>query len=91
MDSIAKIAFGIDFDSLHNPKAEFSVAFDQIQELIVERLRVPFLVFRLKKMFGIGSEATLKRHSDKLNDLVQLIIRERQKVATNMILFYFFR
>jgi hypothetical protein len=85
MDSIAKIAFGVDFDSLNNPKSEFSVAFDRMQELIVERGRTPVTLFRIKRYFGIGVEADVVRCSNVLNGLVQHLIQERQRVLLFLI------
>jgi hypothetical protein len=81
MDSIAKIAFGVDFDSLNNPKSEFSVAFDGMQELIIERVKAPFILFRIKRFLRIGAERLLRSHADTLNSLVSHIIAERQKVS----------
>ena len=90
MDSISKIAFGVDFSSLSNPRSEFSVAFDRMQELIVDRGRTPFSLFRFKKMFGIGIEGEVAKCASVLDGLVQHLIQERQKVTIFPFILFFF-
>ncbi|KAK1389628.1 Cytochrome P450, E-class, group I [Heracleum sosnowskyi] len=81
-DSICKISFGLDPKCLELclPISEFADSFDLASKLSAERAMttVP-LIWKLKRLFNIGSERRLKRAINMINVLANEVIRQRRK------------
>ncbi|GLU03630.1 hypothetical protein SLE2022_208190 [Rubroshorea leprosula] len=80
-DNICRIAFGYDpaylLPSL--PQAEFAQSFDDGTNLSSERVRVfhPIL-WKIKRLFGIGSERRLRIATSEVRDFAKNIVREKK-------------
>ncbi|KAL3834553.1 hypothetical protein ACJIZ3_009289 [Penstemon smallii] len=70
MDSVFKVVLGVDLDSLSgtNEGAQFSNAFDEASEMTC--YRYVDKSWPLKKFLNIGSEATLKKSMNVVDDFV---------------------
>lgn len=77
LDSIGKIGFGVNIDSLSKDDVPFATAFDRAQQLVAMRFVSPFWEY---KPFGwiYSSERELARHIKTLNRFAYEIIEKRQ-------------
>ncbi|XP_023741401.1 cytochrome P450 704C1 isoform X2 [Lactuca sativa] len=76
IDSIFKVAFGIDLDNICGSSEEgvrFSRAFDDANTLTSRRF--VDILWKIKKYFNIGSEAELKKNMKVVNEFVYDLIR----------------
>jgi len=80
MDSICKVAFGIEVNSLTNTnsgaEASFAKAFDTANSLVLWRYYD--ITWKLKRYFNIWSEATLKENMKRMDDFVYKVIQSRR-------------
>ncbi|KAL5561772.1 hypothetical protein UlMin_031519 [Ulmus minor] len=81
-DNICKIAFGYDPSYLlpSLPDAKFAVAFDEAVKLSSERSSslIP-IVWKIKKLLGIGSEKKLAGAISEVRDFANMIVTEKKK------------
>ncbi|MQM12530.1 hypothetical protein Taro_045448 [Colocasia esculenta] len=78
LDSIFKVGFGVELDTLSGSNKEgsrFAEAFDASGEVIVRRY-FDFL-WKIKRILNIGAEAELKEHLKVINDFVYKVIRSK--------------
>ncbi|KAI3507885.1 hypothetical protein L1887_22880 [Cichorium endivia] len=84
LDSIFKVGFGVDLDSLDGSNEEgnsFIDAFDDSNALTYWRYVDPF--WKLKRFLNIGSEASLRKNIKLINEFVlKLISRRREQIET---------
>lgn len=80
VDSIFKVGFGVDFNCLQGSSEEgsaFIKAFDDSTGLTYWRYLDPF--WKLKRLFNIGSEASLKKNIKLIDDFVHNLISTKRK------------
>ncbi|XP_078448044.1 cytochrome P450 704C1-like [Wolffia australiana] len=80
MDSIFKVGFGVDLDTLRGSSEEgvrFSQAFDDASEIVCGRYSD--VLWRMKKALNIGSEATLRKNVRFIDDFTYRIIEEKME------------
>lgn len=78
IDSIFQVAFGTELDSMCGSSEEgkkFADAFDTSSALTLYRYVDVF--WGIKKFLNIGSEATLRKHTEILNEFVFKLIKTR--------------
>lgn len=80
LDSIFKVGFGVDLNTLSDDSDElgsrFSTAFDDSNRMVFSRF---FDVFwNLKRYFNIGQEAQLKRNIQVIDDFVFQLIHQKR-------------
>lgn len=78
LDSIFKVAFGIDLDSMCGSSEEgvrFSNAFDDASALTLKRY--VDITWKIKKFFNIGSEAKLKEKVKVVDEFVYKLIQTK--------------
>lgn len=78
LDSIFKVAFGVDLDSMCGSNEEgskFSRAFDDASAMTLYRYVDIF--WTIKKRLNIGSEATLKRSIKVVDEFVYKLIHSK--------------
>ena len=78
LDSIFQVAFGTELDSMCGSNEEgtnFANAFDTSSALTLRRY--VDISWKIKKFLNIGSEATLKKNKEILNDFVYKLINAR--------------
>nr|XP_043610806.1 cytochrome P450 704C1-like isoform X2 [Erigeron canadensis] len=76
MDSLFKVAFGVDLDNMSNSteeSARFTRAFDDANTLIIRRL--VDITWKIKKFLNIGSEAVLTRNMKLIDEFVYKVIQ----------------
>ncbi|KDP28729.1 hypothetical protein JCGZ_14500 [Jatropha curcas] len=81
LDSIFKVGFGVELDCLEGSSREgtaFMKAFDESNALVYWRYVDPF--WKLKRYFNIGSEASLKKNIETIDDFVSNLVRTRRKL-----------
>ncbi|MQM12528.1 hypothetical protein Taro_045447 [Colocasia esculenta] len=83
LDSIFKVGFGVDLDTLSGSNVEgssFGKAFDVSSEVIMRR---NFDVFwKIKRLLNIGAEAELKKHLKVMDEFVyELIQRKTEQIS----------
>lgn len=81
LDNICNVAFGVDPASLDRslPVSEFAQAFDAATELSALRSTAPIsLVWKLKRMFKLGSEKRLFRAVEIVHHFAMDVIRQRR-------------
>jgi len=62
------------------PEAEFAVAFEDCVRLSSERFILPFpLIWKIKRVFGIGSEKKLRIAVEQFGEFAKKIVREKQR------------
>ncbi|XP_050237704.1 cytochrome P450 704C1 [Mercurialis annua] len=79
LDSIFKVGFGVELNCLEGSSKEgtgFMKAFDDSNELVYWRYVDPF--WKLKRLFNVGSEASLKKNIKTLDDFVNNLIKTRR-------------
>eukprot|EP01012_Entosiphon_sulcatum_P014176 TRINITY_DN19264_c0_g1_i1.p1 TRINITY_DN19264_c0_g1~~TRINITY_DN19264_c0_g1_i1.p1 ORF type:complete len:488 (+),score=103.69 TRINITY_DN19264_c0_g1_i1:26-1489(+) len=82
LDSIGKIAFGVDLGNLKHEGAEeteFSRLFTAITHHVSMRFMDPF--WRLKRRLRVGGEAQFRKNITQLDDFSYGIIRQRRTLA----------
>lgn len=78
MDSFADIAFGVNLDSLNSSlQPEFAFAFDQMQELVIQRKFYPEIVWRMQRFIQNSREAQITMHKKTLHQIVGQIVDQR--------------
>lgn len=78
LDSIFKVAFGIDLDSMCGSSEEgvrFSNAFDESSAMTLKRY--VDITWKIKKFFNIGSEAKLKESVKVVDEFVYKLIKTK--------------
>ncbi|CAN1794289.1 Cytochrome P450 704B1 [Linum perenne] len=78
LDSICKVGFGVEIGTLapNLPDNQFARAFDTANIIVTLRFIDP--LWRIKKLFNIGSEALLDRSMKIINDFTYSVIRRRK-------------
>ncbi|XP_073119600.1 cytochrome P450 704C1-like [Henckelia pumila] len=80
LDSIFKVGFGVDLNCLQGSNkegSEFIKAFDDSNELIYWRYPDP--LWRIKRYFNIGGEATLKKNIKFIHNFVDSVIKIKKE------------
>ncbi|KAL6008026.1 hypothetical protein ACLOJK_033532 [Asimina triloba] len=80
LDSIFKVGFGAELDSLRGSSEEanqFAEAFDDSSALIFWRYVDPF--WKLKRYFNIGSESALKKKRKVIDEFVYKLIHSKEE------------
>ena len=80
LESICKIAFGVELGCLKKDKIEFMNAFDECQACVDKRFLMPKIAWKLLKFFKIGKEGQMITNLKILQDFSQLIINKRRKL-----------
>lgn len=77
-DSICKVVFGGEMDSVSSTSRDDSVAaaLDNAQEMLTRRYVFPW--WRLQRYFDMGSERLLKQYVKRLNSFFYKVIEERK-------------
>lgn len=81
LDSIFKVGFGVELNCLEGSTkegTEFMKAFDETNALISWRYVDPF--WKLKKIFNVGSEASLKKNVKVIDRFVNQVISKKRKL-----------
>ncbi|RVX20809.1 Cytochrome P450 94A1 [Vitis vinifera] len=81
-DNICKIAFGYDPDCLlpSLPQAKFAVAFEDAARISSERFTLILpIVWKLKRLMGVGSEKRLKLAVAEVREFAKNIVREKKE------------
>lgn len=84
LDSIFKVAFGTELDSMCGTNEEgknFANAFDSASALTLYRYVDVF--WKIKKFLNIGSEAELKKNTQLLNEFIIKLINTRIQQMKN--------
>lgn len=79
LDSIFKVGFGVDLNCLEGSSeegAELMKAFDDANALIYWRYVDP--LWKLKRYFNIGSEASLRKNIEIIDSFVYQLIRKKR-------------
>ncbi|KAH9311236.1 hypothetical protein KI387_026271, partial [Taxus chinensis] len=82
-DAICKVVFGVDINSLSStksmsgPEASFAEAFDVANAMVFQRYVGSF--WKVKRVFNIGSEATLKKNIKIVDDFLYKVIQIRRQ------------
>ncbi|CAN6484505.1 unnamed protein product [Victoria cruziana] len=78
LDSIGKVGFGTDIGTLSPqlPNNEFARAFDTANSIVTMRFLDP--LWRIKRFFQVGSEASLNHSIKFLDDFTYAMIRRRK-------------
>jgi len=81
MDSICRVGFGVEINSLSKsntgPETAFTKAFDTANSMILWRYLD--LAWKLKRYLNIGSEAIMKESVKTVDDFVYKIIHRRRQ------------
>ncbi|KAM0065705.1 putative cytochrome P450 [Helianthus debilis subsp. tardiflorus] len=83
-DVICKFSFGYDPKCLHEslPMSELAIAFDLASQLSAQRaMTTSPLVWKIKRLFNVGSEKRLKESIKMVNKFAQEVIRQRNKLG----------
>ncbi|XVF82799.1 hypothetical protein PTKIN_Ptkin16aG0078800 [Pterospermum kingtungense] len=84
-DNICKFSFGLDPGCLElssSPISRFAEAFDLASKLSAERAMAPLpLVWKIKRLFNIGSEKILKEAIEVVNVLAMEVIMQKRKLG----------
>ncbi|XP_051144159.1 cytochrome P450 86B1-like [Andrographis paniculata] len=80
-DNVCIIAFGVDPGCLRPglPDIPFARAFEAATEATIMRFVTPTLVWKLMRHFEIGSEGSLKKSIQGVDDFAKEVIRARKK------------
>ncbi|GKV12957.1 hypothetical protein SLEP1_g24038 [Rubroshorea leprosula] len=84
LDSIFKVAFGVELDSMRGSSIEgqkFSCAFDDASAAIL--FRYVDISWKIKRFLNIGAEATLKKNIKVVNDFVYKLINNKIEQMRN--------
>lgn len=80
LDSIFRVAFGVDLDTMcgsNEEGAKFSNAFDDASALTL--WRYVDILWKIKRAFGIGSEAKLKKNLRVIDEFVYKLISSKSE------------
>ena len=82
LDSICKVAFGVDLGGLSSslPDVPFAIAFDTAQSLIAQRFKNPF--FEIQKALNIGMERPLNKATQEVHVFADNVIANRRLEIT---------
>ncbi|XVE99108.1 hypothetical protein REPUB_Repub03eG0168400 [Reevesia pubescens] len=83
-DNICNFSFGLDPGCLESslPISHFANAFDLASKLSAERAMAPLaLVWKIKRLFNIGSEKKLKEAIEVVNVLAMEVIMQKRKLG----------
>ncbi|KAD3337599.1 hypothetical protein R6Q59_027549 [Mikania micrantha] len=83
-DVICKFSFGYDPKCLDEsfPLSDLAVAFDLASRLSAQRAMTPSpLVWKIKRLFNVGSEKRLQESIKTVNKFAQEVIRQRNKLG----------
>ncbi|EOY19050.1 Cytochrome P450 [Theobroma cacao] len=83
-DNICKFSFGLDPGCLESslPISHFADAFDLASKLSAERGMAPVpLLWKIKRIFNIGSEKKLKKAIEAVNGLAMEVIMQKRKLG----------
>lgn len=83
-DNICKVSFGLDPCYLESsfPFSLFANAFDLASKLSAERAMVALpLIWKIKRLFNIGTEKTLKQAIKTVNALAMEVIMQKRKLG----------
>jgi len=82
LDSIFKIAFGYEIDTLKPglPEVPFAKAFDLTNEVTSKRFLNPF--WKLQRAFKVGNEAAVVASAKVVNDFTFNVIKARKSELT---------
>ncbi|XWS75277.1 hypothetical protein CRYUN_Cryun01aG0072500 [Craigia yunnanensis] len=83
-DNICKFSFGLDTGCLESslPISQFADAFDLASKLSAERAMAPFpLLWKIKRLFNIGSEKILREAIEVVNVLAMEVIVQKRKLG----------
>ncbi|KAB2601964.1 cytochrome P450 94A1-like [Pyrus ussuriensis x Pyrus communis] len=80
-DNICQIAFGYDLDYLLPSllEAKFAVVFDDAMQISSKGFELPYLVWKLKKALGIGSEKRLRAVVSEIREFANTIVKEKKQ------------
>eukprot|EP00048_Salpingoeca_helianthica_P004136 m.74105 g.74105 ORF g.74105 m.74105 type:complete len:489 (-) comp13068_c0_seq3:127-1593(-) len=78
LESIGKIAFGINLGCFERDKVDFAIAFDEAQQLVLERATSPLWAIRKHIKFLHPAERRLAACVKMLNGFAEKVIRERR-------------
>ncbi|EDQ89905.1 uncharacterized protein MONBRDRAFT_7625 [Monosiga brevicollis MX1] len=81
LESIGKIAFGVNLGCFENDRVEFAVNFDTAQRIIMERVLDPAWEIRRWFNFIHPDEIELRRCVKKLDGIAHGIIQDRRKIG----------
>lgn len=84
LDSIFKVGFGFDLDTLSGSDEvsnQFMTAFDDSNRIIF--WRYVDVLWRIKRYFNIGSEATLKKNIRVIDNFVYELIEHKREQMKN--------
>ncbi|XP_058747818.1 cytochrome P450 94C1-like [Vicia villosa] len=83
-DSICRFSFGLDPMCLEKslPMSDFALSFDLASKLSAERAMVVSpLIWKIKRLFNIGSEKKLKTSINIINMLAKVVINQKRKMG----------
>lgn len=83
-DNICKFSFGMDPGCLGPslPVSGLAAAFDQASRLSAERAMMASpLIWKMKRVFNVGSERKLKEAIEVVNDLAEEMIKQRREMG----------
>ncbi|TVU12844.1 hypothetical protein EJB05_46508, partial [Eragrostis curvula] len=84
MDSIFKVGFGFELDTLSGSdesSIQFSKAFDEANSLVYHRY--VDILWELKRFLNIGTEAKLKRNIEIIDNFVMQLIQKKREQMKN--------
>ncbi|XAR52001.1 hypothetical protein NMG60_11006825 [Bertholletia excelsa] len=82
-DIVCKVSLGIDTCALDSPLSDSSLAraFNVASEISARRASEPlFVIWKIKRFFGIGSERRLREAIDEIHGFVMKVIKEKEEV-----------
>lgn len=82
LDSICKVAFGVELDCLSPtlPEVPFVMAFDEAQLIIAKRLVNP--IFKLERALDIGLERRFRKDIREVDEFAMKVITKRRVEIT---------
>jgi len=82
LDSICKVAFGVDLGCLSPtlPEVPFAMAFDKAQSIVIQRQVNPF--FKLERALDIGMERSFRKAIGEVNEFAKDVITKRRVEIT---------
>ncbi|XP_058099615.1 cytochrome P450 86A1-like [Magnolia sinica] len=92
-DNICGLTFGKDPETLSPelPDNRFASAFDSATESTLQRMLYPEFLWRLKKLLGFGTEATLKKSIQVVDNYMTDAITARKQAPSDDLLSRFFK
>ncbi|KAI4382426.1 hypothetical protein MLD38_008394 [Melastoma candidum] len=92
-DNICGLTFGKDPETLSPglPENPFAIAFDTATEATLQRLLYPGFLWRLKKIFGVGSEKRLLKSLDVVESYMNDAIDARKETPSDDLLSRFLK